>query len=172
MAKVFHCSSSSILITRMSDAEVIDLNEAFEKTFLVSRKEILGKTTSELNLLVDFEKRQDIVDRLQKGESIRNYRMRARRSSGVEFNFILSAACVTINSVESVIVIGQDMTEQNRMEKQLIESEKLELVATFFKAVFTLPNDFGLSWFTLDCRLSLTSEAVPHLNFGLGLAGE
>ena len=57
----------------------------------------------------------------------------------------------------------------------LIESEKLELVATFFIAVVTLPYDFGLSWFALlilDCRLNLTSEVVLPLNFGLRLAGE
>ena len=67
--KVFNLSPSPMAISLFEDGCFIDVNTSFLMTFGFKREEVIGFTSKELNLFVDYEDRKKMLDAIkQKGE--------------------------------------------------------------------------------------------------------
>jgi PAS domain S-box-containing protein len=61
-AKLFNLNPAALAISRIRDSKIIAVNESFLRLFEFSgRNEVIGKTSAELNLLVQPEQRQEIL---------------------------------------------------------------------------------------------------------------
>lgn len=71
-ATVFRACPSAMVITRLEDGVVVDLNESFESITRFSRHACFGKTTIELGLWPESEDRERFAARLAAGKEVRN----------------------------------------------------------------------------------------------------
>jgi two-component system, cell cycle sensor histidine kinase and response regulator CckA len=127
-AIAFRASPMAVTISTEADGKYIDANEAFLRMIGRTRGEVVGHTSSELNVWETLEDRTRIIRELNhKGavrsfEAIFNSRSRGPRSVQV------SAEQIQLDGVPCVLAITNDVTEEKALEEQLRQSQKMEAV--------------------------------------------
>ncbi len=87
---LFRNSPAALIITRLADGAVVDLNEAYERMFLITRAEAAGHTTAELDLWGLAETRDLYIADVLRDRRIVDRRVSLRRRNGVHFDAIMS----------------------------------------------------------------------------------
>ena len=127
-SRSFHAASHAILITRLSDGKMIEVNQGFTTMTGYSSAESVGRTTSELNLWERPGDRALVLDRLAREGKIENAAVNFRRKSGELFPSLYSAAIIQIRGERCLLSSVTDITEHTREAKErerlLAEREK------------------------------------------------
>jgi PAS domain S-box-containing protein len=123
--KAFESSQEAIGVTRLSDGRFVAVNPRMESLVKRPSREMLGRTTVELDLWADGDTvRERVVGALRRDGRIRDWVVRARRKSG-EFRICnYSADVIEIGGEPHVIGFLRDVTEQRAAEQALADSEK------------------------------------------------
>ena len=123
VSTIFELNPDAIVITTLSDSEIIDCNQEYLNQIDYSRDEVIGRTSLELNLL-SSKQRQAYVDEIQKKKTVSNYEVKVRRKDGSFIYVLYSARFITINDEIMILNIGHDISARRRAEEALIESEE------------------------------------------------
>ncbi|MCU0369963.1 MAG: PAS domain S-box protein, partial [Bacteroidales bacterium] len=123
-SKIFKTSPNAIVITRLSDGMILDLNPGFERVFGYSRKEAYGNTSLLLKLWGNPEDRAEVVSDLQKKKKVYNREYPYRKKNGEMGIGLYTAELITIMDELCIISSVNDITERKMAEKALQESEK------------------------------------------------
>jgi PAS domain S-box-containing protein len=118
-SKAFHGNPAPLIITRVADNHFVDVNEAFLKLWGFKRKEVVNHTSKELNIFYDYLEREKYVNLLNKTGSVRNVELRMRNKQGKQLDVIASFESVIIHGEKHFIFTLIDVTEQNRLQKNL-----------------------------------------------------
>ncbi len=122
--KVFRANGTGITILRMSDLTYVDVNEAFEKMTGYSPNDVVGKKTSEVNLVVNLKNREEIGEKLRSTWSVKNLEISLLTKSGKIIEVLSAAEIFTWEDERYVLNILYDITERKRMEEQLVAVNK------------------------------------------------
>ncbi|MHC4641096.1 MAG: PAS domain-containing protein [Planctomycetota bacterium] len=117
-SKAFRVSPDTIIITRLSDGLIIDVNVAFEEMFQIPTEKAVGRTSVDLNLWQDPAKRDHLVALMRQDRTVRDVEIRARRSSGELFDALYSAEIIEIAGQTCILSIIHDITELRRAEEK------------------------------------------------------
>ncbi len=122
-AKAFHSSPDAIIISRISDGLIIDVNEGWSKLFGHDPVEVIGHTSPALNLFVKPDDRKDAIRRIQEQGFVRNFELEIRSKSGEIRLTSLSAEKMEVNGEAALLTVLRDITEQKKVERALQASE-------------------------------------------------
>ena len=126
-ATAFRVNPNGLVLSRISDRMILDVNQAFLSLIGYTREEVIGRTSHSLGLFVDPEKRDQAVGLLLRQESVRDYEVQIRCRSGEERTVLLSAEILHIGKENSFLTIIQDITERKKSEEELKKAhEELE----------------------------------------------
>ena len=126
--KAFRSSPDWIVISTLEDGFYIDVNEAFLETTGYRREEVIGRTSNELGIWADPEKRRKMVNVLHEEKKVRNLEAQFRMKSG-EIRFVLwSAEVIDYGDEKCLIAVTRDITSRKREEQERLEKEKLQSV--------------------------------------------
>jgi PAS domain S-box-containing protein len=130
-SKAFLACPDVIVITNPSNGLMIEVNDAFPKIIGYTRQEALGKTTLELNIWVNPEQRFCFIEKVQRGESVRDQEVLFSRKSGEIFTALISIELINIGDWQRSIFVIRDISEQQaalrerkRAEAAIKESER------------------------------------------------
>ncbi len=124
--KVFRSSPDWFVITTLEDGLYVDVNEAFLQTTGYRREEVVGRSSNELGIWVDPDKRAEMVKILHEQGIVRNLEVRFRMKSG-EIRFVLWAAeVIDYGDEKCLIAVTRDITARKRAEKERLQREKLQ----------------------------------------------
>lgn len=128
---IFMTSPSSMSITRLSDGLILGVNVAFEEATGLNRQDVIGKKAdaSFSGFWVDQSDRDSMLEELKSGRDIINHELKFRRKDGAERFGVYSARTIDIDGDDCIIFIMQDITGQKRMERDLMESNKMRLIS-------------------------------------------
>ncbi len=120
---LFEGSNDGIAVTT-PEGGIVDVNPAICALTGYSRDELLRMNVSELYL--DIEDRERIINTLREDGEIRNVTVRARRKDGEIITCQLSSSARVNDegNVESIQSIIRDVTEDEKVQRALEESEK------------------------------------------------
>jgi two-component system cell cycle sensor histidine kinase/response regulator CckA len=126
--KAFNASPEPITITVVSDGRFLDVNDSFLRVTGYEREEVVGHTSSELNLWQTAEDRQRFVQALETRRSVRDLEIALRTKSGEKRIGIDSAELIEVAGQKCVIALMKDITEQKVLENQLRQAQKMEAI--------------------------------------------
>lgn len=130
-AKAFHSSPYAITITRMSDGQIIEVNDGFLNITGYTLEDIRGRTTTSLHLWNRDEDRALVISELASKGKVQEREFQFQTKSGEGTTGLFSAEIITINNEKCILSSINDITERKRAESQgaialeaLQESEK------------------------------------------------
>gem|GEM_PF-747926 len=136
-SKIFLSSPDAIILFRVNDGTILDVNPSFLGMFGYSRKFCVGRSIRELDLWVEDPVMKSTMATIKQGQPVKNIEVNGRRTSGEEFNVSASYDMLTIDQENCIIGMIRDISEKkiaerkNRtLEKQLHQSMKMEALGT------------------------------------------
>ncbi len=124
--KAFHAMPDSVAISALADGRIIDVNEGFAQMTGWGREEAVGQTIGDLGLWTDAIQRDSLLGRLRQGEPVRTERILVRNRRGELRQGLFSAVALDLGGRACRISIVRDITEQQRMEEQLRQAQRME----------------------------------------------
>jgi len=124
-AKAFHSSPDAILISRLSDGYLVEINEGFLRLSGFTREEALGSSTLALDLWALSADRARYIAALQRDGSVRGLDFDFRVKSGDILHCLVAGALIEVEGETHVFSVVRDVTEQRRTAIAVRESEAL-----------------------------------------------
>jgi PAS domain S-box-containing protein len=135
-AKAFHCSPNPSFITRLSDDQIIEVNESALQFFEYSIPEFMGKTFQQLRLWVDVDAPALIMTTLQQQGVIRSIEQQVYTHSGQMKTVLFSAELIHLNHQTCILAILNDITQRKKTELELETAKEIAEAANRSKSEF------------------------------------
>ena len=123
-SKAFQASPIPIAIMRCDDGLIIDSNQSFSALTGLSSGELREKTAADLQIW-------DMISDIQPANSSSRLREKAcsiRRNDGSARQAVLSTEPLSLGSIPCLLVIVEDITEHLKIEAQLRQAQKMEVI--------------------------------------------
>lgn len=124
--KVFMLSPYPMVLTRLSDGVIIEVNEASCSTFGHSRSETVGRPSSDLGVWIESKERDRILDEFSKVGFVAERDLDLRSRDGRLLQMQASCQCVEIDGEKVIISILKDVTRVKRLERQILRTRNLQ----------------------------------------------
>jgi len=136
-SKAFRASPDWIALSKVATGEFLEVNEGFERISGYSREEVIGRTSIELGIWAQPNRRAELMGRIASGGALRDVDAVFRRKDGEERMVLLSMEAIDLSGEKCMLAVARDVTEQRQAEReraalelQLRQSQKMEAVGT------------------------------------------
>ena len=120
--RLFELAPDALLVTRLRDGQIVDMNARFLETMGYSREELIGRTPLDLGSWVYPEDREVLVTLLREGRGLcSGFETTLRNKQGCEIPVLMSARVTEIDGEAYVVT---DITGLRRVEEELKASEE------------------------------------------------
>jgi len=127
-SKAFSASPVPMSIVTYECGMYIDVNESFLSNSGYTREEIIGRTTTDINLYADPRERTRLRQILEEQGRILNAEVRRRVKGGEVRVALASSEIIHLNGERCILTATNDITEHRRLEEQLLQSQKMESI--------------------------------------------
>ena len=117
--KVFQSSPNAILISRLSDGQILDVNRTFEEISGYLPAEAVGKTSLALQLWTKETDRQEVLEELSTQGRVPGREFQFRMKSGSERTGLYSAEILVIENERLILSCLSDITERKQAEETI-----------------------------------------------------
>lgn len=169
---IFRTSPDPIAIADLAEGRLLEVNDSLLAFFGLSRAELVGRTTLELNLWHDLEQQNFYRALLQEKGRVHNLEVKSRTKSGVVKTALLSSEVRSLDGQDRVIVMLRDISDRKVAELALQQSEARYRAIVEDQTEFicrSLPDTTLVFVNEAFCRYYGTSEAAllgqPFLPF-------
>jgi PAS domain S-box-containing protein len=125
-SKAFHCSPIPMAIQSCADHRFVDANQSFIELSGYTAEQILQHTGRELQLWAKNSDTSAMVP--SPADPLRNQSCRLRRRDGTTRQTVMSTEPLKLGTTPCLLVIVEDMTERLKLEAQLRQAQKSEVV--------------------------------------------
>jgi len=148
--KAFMTSPDSVTINRMHDGMYVSTNIGFTRILGYEQGDILGKTSLDANIWVNYEDRDRFVAELSKKGIVENFMTHFRSKSGETVYGLVSASVIELKGINHILSITRDITAIKKTELALQQSQER------FKVLF---EDAPDSMFLADPETGMIIDA-------------
>lgn len=141
---LFQKAAFAASLSTMPDGVIVDVNEAFEKAFEYTRREVIGKTSLELGINPDAEGRARIMAEWQEKGSVRNQEMPLHTKSGKVRFFSVSVDTMEAGDRKYILNTAQDVTERRQVEER--NRLQADLLSKARDAVIASDADYHITY--------------------------
>jgi two-component system, NarL family, sensor histidine kinase UhpB len=173
---LFNKASLPAVLTRPPEYRFVDVNEAWGDLLGYSREDLIGKTSLEIGVIRNPERREEIVETLDRGANLRDCEQVLYTKSGKPLTVLTNVNTLMIDGEPYALTSIQDITARKRIEEELRSSE--EKFSTMFEAapiaisLATLPDgalhDVNAAWLGL-AGFHSKDEVLGRTSLELGL---
>jgi len=122
-SKAFRFSPVLQALSTLDEGRIIDVNDRWLEVMGYERDEVIGRTAAELGVWEDPDAREDALSRVAEGETLVDFRVRARTKSGDIRIVNLSGSRIQAAGQDLFFSSAVDITETLNMQNALAESE-------------------------------------------------
>ncbi|MBW4054031.1 MAG: response regulator [Proteobacteria bacterium] len=156
---VFEHSPLAVALTSLPDGTFCEVNQAFIDMSGYTREETLGKTTIELGIWKHKSDRDNYLQQLRDYGYVHNFEVKVCRKGGEELDTMVSSAKFNISDRPFVLGIIMDITEQKRLQNQLHQSQKMDVIGQLAGGI---AHDFNNMLTGIMAAAELLKLRVPH----------
>ncbi len=132
---LFNQASLPTALTRFPDFAIVDVNEAWTQRFGYTKEESIGKTSSELGMNRNPERRARTVEALGRHNEVRDLEQTLYTKSGVPLTVLSNYNIITIAGQDYALTSIQDITARKIAEEDLQETTNyLDSLITYANA--------------------------------------
>ncbi len=124
LGRLVRSSPLGIVVTRAADGRILDVNDAFLRLVGYDRAEVLGRTTRELGIWGDPERRTAMTAALAGSTSLRDFELPLVTRSGEVRQILASIEPVELDGTPCLLAHLFDITERRQLEERLKVRER------------------------------------------------
>jgi len=162
--KAFKASPDSLVISRLADGVVLEVNDSFVSLTGYRPDEIVGKSTVSLGIYHDPSDRQRAMTIMKEQNRVRDFELLMRRKSGEVRLILFSAEPLELHGEHCWLTIGRDITERKQAEEARRRSEEeARRQLAYVEAIYaTAP--VGLCFVDTDLRFRSINTRLAEMN--------
>lgn len=146
-SKAFHSAPYGIILTRMSDGRIMDVNEGFLKISGLQYPEAAGQTTVGLHLWHREADRASVLQDLTASGQVRGREFQFRNKAGGTVTGLISADIIQIGNEQHILTSISDITERKHAE-----TEREKLIGELREALAKVKQLSGLLPICASCK--------------------
>jgi PAS domain S-box-containing protein len=123
--KAYFTSRDSININRLSDGMYVSINEGFTKITGYTEKDVVGKTSLEMNIWYNLEDRKKMVEELKSSGEVKNQEAKFLSKNGDIIIGLITASLIDLGGEPHILTIIRDITIRKRVEEALAREQFL-----------------------------------------------
>ncbi len=123
--KIFDNNPTLMVLSSVEDERIKDVNIAFSEVLGYSKSEVIGKTSEELGLFVQPEKKTEAARKLLDEGRIKAVELEVRKKDGGAINGLFSGEIIHNQTEKSFLTVMVDITNAKKAEKLLELNEKM-----------------------------------------------
>jgi PAS domain S-box-containing protein len=161
--KAFQGSAAGITITRLSDLTFLDVNDGFLKMTGYLKEELIGRTATEVGLVIDLNKREEVLHGMHELGYARNVELTLVHKSGEIFEVLGSIDTILLNNEKHALNIFYDITVRKTAERKL-SAVNLELAKVNNELIAANEHLYSVNQelFSLNERLEQANRIIEE----------
>jgi PAS domain S-box-containing protein len=122
--RVFENDPDPVVVSRLRDGVIVDVNLGFSGTTGYAREEVLGRTALEMNFWADSEDRAGLIGALREKGVVRNLETAFLRKDGKKTRTLVSASIFPLQGEEHVYFSARPIEDLKKAEEKIRVSER------------------------------------------------
>ena len=122
--KIFELSPVLMTLSDIETGLYFDVNNAFLNQLGYTREEVIGTTSTDLNIFLDSSARDGLIRMIKEKGFIQDLEFQIRRKSARIFHSLFSTHIVELTGKRFMLTTAIDITERKQVEEEIKESEK------------------------------------------------
>lgn len=127
-AAIFATVPSGVYLSELHTGRIVDANDALCAMLVMSRDQVVGKTTIELGIWQDLRERERALHQLMDDQPVHNVPLVLGKGASARQVLISLHRLDVSGQVPLVISAVTDVTDRVQLEKQLQQAQKMEAV--------------------------------------------
>ncbi len=120
-SKAFYLAPYAVLLTRISDGNIFEVNKSFCDMAGYSKDEVAGQTTLKLKIWANESDRETFVELLTQKKEVKNMEFTFRKKNGDLLTGLISSIIISIHNETIILSTIIDITDRKLMELKLTE---------------------------------------------------
>ncbi|MGV8990532.1 MAG: putative bifunctional diguanylate cyclase/phosphodiesterase [Thiobacillus sp.] len=118
-SKAFHASPDPVMICRVRDGRILNVNQSFVRLTGYAPAEVIGRVHGEMGLWASEEDTTHAMRQLSLGQPVHNLEMTLSTKRGEHRDMLISSEITEINNENCALTVARDITEQKRAEQRM-----------------------------------------------------
>ncbi len=123
---IFVSNPDPVILAKLGDGEIIDVNNAFETATGISRLKALGNNSEKLGFWVEQDFRSEFRAKLKNHGEVYNYEAAFKVIGGEIRTGLVSACILRVKNEPCILLVIRDITTEKAAEKVLVDMDRMK----------------------------------------------
>jgi len=133
--RIFNLAPVLFAVSTIHDGKYLSVNKKFLNTLGYAEGEIIGRSSAELNIFVDYADREKAMSVILQHGSISNFESRIKTKTGTILTVLFSGELIEINGVKYLLSVCVDISAERDNEKRLAYFDRLNIIGETAAAI-------------------------------------
>ncbi len=121
-SRAFNAGAVMMSISTLNGGVFVDVNRAFVEKIGLSREQVIGRSSKELNIFRQIERREELITEVKRRGRVENIEVEIENISGNVYTALLSAEIINLQGEDCLLLAMSDITYRKQMEEELAKS--------------------------------------------------